>query len=318
MYKFCTHKIWKRKSTQILFYVLLIGFVSACDHSNHEKSLSADIEQDSMDSEGSNITVIENTMDMMDDYGVDELDMSISDGEINTCLTECLQFLTCSDRGVIECGYKTRAAFASTCQIQCMENPSQINAIAMMGCDHKTELLDALALSCTSDLLCHGVDCMGGLCDAGQCVPFSCTPDLYDVDDNHSQSKASLLPFVPFISNNLTLCNDEHDWYVVEIPANAALRIDIAFQHMLADIDLKVYNAVGNQIYTSASDSNNEIINILPTYDEQVIWFEVFMYRSHNNGEMMRNLNASYQIYLSTDLPIDTCNEPEQCDDQQF
>ena len=71
-----------------------MGFALACDYSNHEKSLSADVEQDSMGSEGSNITVIENTTDMMNDYGVNELDMIISDDEINTCLTECLQFLS--------------------------------------------------------------------------------------------------------------------------------------------------------------------------------------------------------------------------------
>lgn len=86
-------------------------------------------------------------------------------------------------------------------------------------------------------------------------------------EGNDSRFDATTLPEGDWLTgvNGAGIANDE-DWYEIDInPGYENLEVDLQFDHDGGDIDLEVYNALGDYITGSASASDNESINtILP------------------------------------------------------
>lgn len=236
--------------------------------------------------------------------------------DVGRCFEGCLNLLACPESGLLSCGNASLAAFAATCQTQCASNGAGINAATMAGCGAEMNVLGTLGLGCVDDTLCAEVDCMGGTCSAGQCAPFSCAPDMFDADGNDDQERATELSFTPLVATDLTLCSGDRDWYVVEIPAGSSLRADFGFQHRQADVDVKAYDAEGNQLISSGSGTDNERLTFPPSDVAQRVWIEVYVYSSGAGlgGEMMPDVaSATYNLYLSTDLPAPICHTGSSC-----
>ena len=254
------------------------------------------------------------TMTAGDDMGGSTVVPPMDD--IGRCFEGCLNFLACEPNGLSACGNASLAAFAATCQSQCMVNTAGVNAATAAGCGSEVSLLGSLGLTCIDETLCDEVDCPGGTCTNGQCTPFMCASDVYDADGNDGQDRATNLSFEPLIATNLTLCAGDRDWYFIEIPAGASLRIDLGFQHALADIDVKVYDEAMAQLLSSASGNDNERLTFPPSDIARRIWFEVYVYSSRNSEEMGEAApSGTYDLYISTNLPAPICQTVGNCGD---
>jgi hypothetical protein len=239
--------------------------------------------------------------------------------DIGRCFEGCLNFLVCEPNGLKSCGTSTLAAFAATCQSQCNVNTAGVNAATAGGCGAEVNLLGGLGLMCIDDTLCDEVECPDGTCTNGQCTPFTCVSDMYDADGNDSQDRATNLAFEPLIASNLTLCNGDRDWYFIEVPVGASLRVDFGFQHALADIDVKVYDEMMEQVLSSASGNDNERLAFPPSDIARRLWVEVFVYASTVNQDMGATVKSGeYSMYISTNLPAPICQTASNCGDGEL
>ena len=105
----------------------------------------------------------------------------------------------------------------------------------------------------------------GVACNVGTCSPFTCAPDMYEASGNNDQATAVELPFEPLIATNLTLCANDRDWYVIDIPPGTSLRIDLGFKDEQADVDLKAFDEAGGNILSSTSGNDNERLTFIPS-----------------------------------------------------
>lgn len=232
------------------------------------------------------------------------------------CFEGCLSLIACESGGVSACGSATRAAFAATCQQSCIMNSETINSVTAAGCGSEQTTINALGLNCENDELCANAMCGEGMsCNAGTCSPFSCAPDMYDANGNNDQATAIELPFEPLVAPNLTICAGDRDWYVIDLPPNASLRVDLGFKDEQGDVDLKAYDEAGSPILSSVSGTDNERLTFVPSDEVRRIWLEVYVFSSgSSNPEMQGAMSQnSYGLYISTNLPIPVCQVTSHC-----
>lgn len=231
------------------------------------------------------------------------------------CFEACLNLLTCDTRGIEECGAAAIAAFASSCQSACLNNAAAINSATATGCGGEPAVLSALGLICQDDTACAEAACPAGdLCQAGQCTPFSCALDSFETEGNDAQDRATPLTFESQSLTQLTLCGEDRDWFSIEIPAGASLRVDLGFQDTQADIDLKAYKEDGAFLASSVTTTDNERLTFVPMDSDRRIWLEIYGFAgaSAPGGEQAL-LSAQYNLYLSTNLPVSICQVTSQC-----
>ncbi len=235
--------------------------------------------------------------------------------EAGRCFEACLNLLTCETAGISACGSLVRAGYAASCQQACANDPASINAATTGGCGTEATVVSAIGLICEDDSLCNEAMCGEGMaCTNGACSAFSCAADMYDGANNNEQATATELNFEPLVANNLTLCSGDRDWYVVDIPPNASMRVDLGFKDAQADVDLKAHDAEGNSFLTSVSGSDNERLTFTPSDEMRRVWLEVYVFTSGGSSEMQTVANeTSYSLNISTNLPVAICQVTSNC-----
>ena len=236
------------------------------------------------------------------------------------CFEACLNLMLCQNSGILSCGAATRAAYAATCQRDCLSNGTTINAATNAGCGSESNTISTLGLSCVDDSLCAEAMCPAGdLCQAGQCTPFSCAPDQYDSPGNDNQEQAFELAFEPLVAEGLSLCNGDRDWYVVDIPPNASLRVDFGFQDQQADVDVRSYDDTGMVLFSSVSGTDNERLTFTPSEEMRRVYIEVFVFSSQGSPEDPEMTpmvsSTTYNMYIATNLPAPICRLTSSCND---
>ena len=235
--------------------------------------------------------------------------------EAGRCFESCLNLLTCETAGVSACGSLSRAAFAASCQQACENDPASINALTAGGCGNEANVVSALGLSCEDDSLCTQAMCGEGMvCSNGACSAFSCLPDMYDATSNNEQATATALNFEALNVTGLTLCAGDRDWYVIDIPPNASLRVDLGFKDEQADVDFKAYSEDGMSFLSSVSGNDNERLTFIPANEMRRVWLEVYVFNSGGSSEMqMVGNETSYNLHVSTNLPVPICQITSNC-----
>ena len=235
--------------------------------------------------------------------------------EAGRCLESCMNLLACDTAGVSACGALSRAAFAASCQQSCDNDPASINAVTAGGCGSEANVISTLGLTCEDDSLCVSAMCGEGVtCLSGTCNAFSCSPDMYDTSNNNEQATATELNFEALNATGLSLCAGDRDWYVIDIPPNASLRVDLGFKDEQADVDFKAYNEEGTSILSSLSGSDNERLTFIPSDEMRRVWLEVYVFSAGGSSEMQPAVNeTSYNLHISTNLPVPICQVTSNC-----
>ena len=85
-----------------------------------------------------------------------------------------------------------------------------------------------------------------------------CTDD--DLEPNSTANEAS--PLGIEVVENLTLCPGDSDFFRIVAPAGKQLRIALAFDNALGDLDLELYDATGQQVlaYSSGYSDSEEVV----------------------------------------------------------
>ena len=85
---------------------------------------------------------------------------------------------------------------------------------------------------------------------------------------------------------DLTICENDEDWYKIESEENSGLEIDVNYTHVSneCDIDLKLYKMVNNvltQVDTSGGFSGLETVYVRSTVNAETYYLKVYGYKSN-------------------------------------
>ena len=101
-----------------------------------------------------------------------------------------------------------------------------------------------------------------------------CTDDLFEPNDSFEASRT-----IPSGSwENLSLCGDLEDWYLLDANEGDILNFGLAFLDDEGDIDLQVYDGSGYLVAGSYSVGDSEEVEVIAAADAPV-YVRVYMYR---------------------------------------
>lgn len=85
----------------------------------------------------------------------------------------------------------------------------------------------------------------GSSCDGGECRkgPSGCGAEGDALEPNDDLGAAATAP--AGVTNELTLCEGDEDWFKIVVPERTIVRVGIRFRQAAGDIDLVVYDGVG-------------------------------------------------------------------------
>jgi len=172
-----------------------------------------------------------------DQCGADAVCPALASDGSGVCLNHCGMDLDCRP------GYR------------CRHFEEEAATVCWGGCD--------AAATCPDGYLCTGGYCIdeaiacsadnpygecptGQWCKDGECTDeeFVCSSDEVDsLEPNDSLQAAVVAP--AGVTQGLTICEDDEDWYEIELPAASILRLGIEFMHEAGDIDLVIYDDAG-------------------------------------------------------------------------
>ncbi len=123
-------------------------------------------------------------------------------------------------------------------------------------------------VECLSD-----AQCTDGTCnESNRCIPNACQ-DMFE--PNEEQSMATPLAAMGSVieARGLYICGDE-DWFSFSLPGGPAL-ITLTFSDAEGDIDMRLMNDAGEELYSRLSTSDNELLG-LPNATAGLYYLKVF------------------------------------------
>ncbi|MFW5740575.1 MAG: hypothetical protein ACOC1F_09435, partial [Myxococcota bacterium] len=144
----------------------------------------------------------------------------------------------------------------------CAKLEDDARSFCYPGCDE--------AAPCPSEYVCSGGECIpetlvcspenplgicpeGAWCDEGTCStdPFACDGDDA-LEPNDDRTAAVDAPVG--LTYNLTICENDEDWFRIEVPAATIVRVGIEFQHAQGDLDFVIYDEQGELVGSRMGD----------------------------------------------------------------
>ncbi|MHA1744480.1 MAG: hypothetical protein ACTSWW_00685, partial [Promethearchaeota archaeon] len=114
---------------------------------------------------------------------------------------------------------------------------------------------------------------------------FPVSEDGYE--DNDTVETAAVIMPGPFFD----LCQADDDFYIIEVPENYTLKVEITFEHILNDMELEFFNEFA-LLFGSYSVLNNEVLEYIAMETENIT---IHVY-GYNNAE---RYNMSVQMWES-------------------
>ena len=185
---------------------------------------------------------------------------------------------------------------------------SNLTEVAASTTIFDTETIDYYAL--TSGLYFIGVNLYE---EAGETIgntydmvidSYTMTPCLPDqLEENDDISSPS--PLTPGAFPNLSACPEDEDWYTISLNEAEKINIDVAFNHLLGDIDIYFFSQNGTLISTSTTLTDNESIEFVPPVSGN------YIFKIHMLTEGGLDFGNAYSLEIITEqLPI--------CPEDQF
>lgn len=145
--------------------------------------------------------------------------------------------------------------------------------------DSSSTVTDTEAVSWTAsgdDVVYLGVELVA---DAGAMAGNSYELDiaidstLFCIDDDFEENDlpgiATVLPGTGLVSG-LTMCDGDADWFEVELAAAESLVVNALFDDAEGDIDLELFDVLGNSLASSATTTDNEQVTYEPVSPQTV------------------------------------------------
>ena len=117
-------------------------------------------------------------------------------------------------------------------------------------------------------------DNIGDVCDNCPSVPNFDQNDAdgdgngdlcsYNFEDVYEPNNTIVDAFVLSTESiyDLTISYENDDWFVIPIVRGAGIIINVSFQHIISDLDIRLYNESGDLLVSSTSSTDNEIISL--------------------------------------------------------
>lgn len=90
---------------------------------------------------------------------------------------------------------------------------------------------------------------------------LTCAPDPFEA--NNTRAAAASLPLGTY--SGLTACENDADFYAVNLTGSQTVTVQTLFSNAEGDIDLRLYDPNGTQVSSSVSVSDNESLTFTPT-----------------------------------------------------
>ena len=109
-----------------------------------------------------------------------------------------------------------------------------------------------------------------------QSQSWACDTDMFEPNNSQTQSTA----ITNGTHTNLVVCEADDDWYSFNATAGQVVDILVQFIDEEGDIDLQLYDPLGNEIESSTTANDNEHIDSFQLPDDGLYWFRIKYYRS--------------------------------------
>jgi len=138
----------------------------------------------------------------------------------------------------------------------------------------------------------------------GEC-DRACTDDAFDggAFGNDTLEDFSPAEPLPFDEIGLAVCAQDRDFYGFETRAGEVVRVTVAFDHALGDLDLRLYRSTGERVAESLSYRDTELIEYEAPVDD-IFVAEVF--------GATRSVQNAYGLRIET-LDVQACQVTLQC-----
>ncbi len=213
---------------------------------------------------------------------VSSTDAACRSGESCDPLGRCVQCTTSEQCGPgLFCNVATGRCDSN---VQCVDDVNQcptssevtcVECTLPETCDPRTRRCQAPAMVCDEDLDCPGDQFCDLTLDPPVCVRRlpDCLNDLLDDPSNNSLATATLLPAgAGPLYDELKLCQQDQDWYRLELQAGTYVTIDARFRAADGDIDLQLFLEDGRTLLDeSRSVTDNERVELAVGTDLTVL-----------------------------------------------
>ena len=148
------------------------------------------------------------------------------------------------------------------CMDQCLINSSPVGASLYIALAECNALFDCQGDAFCLDLFCsvETSNCLTS--DGGGTIGGSCTDDIYEENDDNTEPTISSLitPETP-----LYICQEDEDWFSIEVCEGASLIAEISFDGFAGDLDMEVLDPEGRYAGSSSGTGSTERVEIDPT-----------------------------------------------------
>lgn len=135
-------------------------------------------------------------------------------------------------------------------------------------------------------------------------VGIGCAEDSFE--DNDDSASAASVSAGDFPSR---LCPDDDDWYAVEVQDGVQLDFDIAFEHDLGDIDMKLFDSNMAQLDSSTSTADGESVSYTNTSGQTRTYFvQVYYYSGTTPDDAGSDVALSVSGAISSIVDLTASN----------